>query len=74
MNTTEPTSHKPLRLWPGVAAAVLLVLFGYVIPIFVPRFAGLGDALGVRAARSSSSCGGCSSAARAGTSAWARSF
>ena len=22
MNTTEPTSYKPLRLWPGIAAAV----------------------------------------------------
>ena len=41
MNTTEPTSYKPLRLWPGIAAAVLLVLFGYVIPIFAPRYAGL---------------------------------
>jgi outer membrane protein assembly factor BamB len=42
MNTNEPTSRKPLRLWPGVAAAVLLVLVGYLIPIFVPRYAGLG--------------------------------
>ena len=42
MNTNEPASQKPLRLWPGVAAAVLLVLIGYVIPIFVPNFAGLG--------------------------------
>jgi outer membrane protein assembly factor BamB len=42
MNTNEPTPQKPLRLWPGVAAAVLLVLVGYVIPIFVPRYAGLG--------------------------------
>ena len=42
MNTNEPASQKPLRLWPGVAAAVLLVLVGYVIPIFVPSFAGLG--------------------------------
>ena len=42
MNMNEPASQKPLRLWPGVAAAVLLVLVGYVIPIFVPSFAGLG--------------------------------
>ena len=42
MNTNEPISRKPLRLWPGVAAAVLLVLVGYVIPIFAPRYAGLG--------------------------------
>ena len=42
MNTNEPAPRKPLRLWPGVAAAVLLVLIGYVIPIVVPRWAGLG--------------------------------
>ena len=42
MNTNESISRKPLRLWPGVAAAVLLVLVGYVIPIFAPRYAGLG--------------------------------
>ena len=41
MNTNDPTVRKPLRLWPGIAAAMLLVLFGYVIPIFVPQFAGL---------------------------------
>src|SRR6267142_4067860 len=40
--THELASRKPLRLWPGVAAAVLLVLVGYVIPIFAPRYAGLG--------------------------------
>ena len=42
MNMNEPASQRPLRLWPGVAAAVLLVLIGYVVPIFAPRFAGLG--------------------------------
>ena len=42
MNMNEPISQRPLRLWPGVAAAVLLVLIGYVVPIFSPRFAGLG--------------------------------
>ena len=42
MNMNEPASQKPLRLWPGVAAAVLLVLVGYIVPIFAPRFAGLG--------------------------------
>jgi len=41
MNTHEP-SQKPLRLWPGVAAAVLLVLVGYVLPIFQPEYAGYG--------------------------------
>ena len=42
MNMNEPASLRPLRLWPGMAAAVLLVLVGYVVPIFAPRFAGLG--------------------------------
>ena len=41
MPITEPMSPPPLRLWPGVAAAVLLVLAGYVVPIFEPRYAGL---------------------------------
>src|SRR5258708_12772345 len=42
MKTSEPTPRKPLRLWPGVAIAVLLVLVGYVIPIVLPAYAGLG--------------------------------
>ena len=47
MNTNEPTVRKPLRLWPGVTAAVLLVLVGFVMPIFVPAYAGLGMILAV---------------------------
>jgi outer membrane protein assembly factor BamB len=49
MNSNEPNPQKPLRLWPGVAAAALLVLVGYVIPVFAPQYAGLamiGAALG----------------------------
>jgi outer membrane protein assembly factor BamB len=42
MNINEATPRKPLRLWPGVVAAVLLVVVGYVTPIFAPRYAGLG--------------------------------
>jgi signal transduction histidine kinase len=42
MNTNEPISRKPLRLWPGIAVAVLLIVVGYVIPIFMPQYAGLG--------------------------------
>ncbi len=37
-----PTAPKPLRLWPGVAAAALLVLAGYVTPIFMPQYAVFG--------------------------------
>jgi outer membrane protein assembly factor BamB len=35
--TDVPTPRKPLRLWPGVAAAVLLCVLRYVIPAVVPR-------------------------------------
>src|SRR5687768_7823956 len=34
MNTNETTVRKPLRLWPGVALAVLLVLVRFVAPLF----------------------------------------
>ena len=50
--TGEPAPQKPLRLWPGVAAAVLLCLARYVMPIFVPSafdYAVLGGFLGVLA-------------------------
>ncbi len=35
--TDELTPRKPLRLWPSVIAAVLLLLFRYVIPIIEPE-------------------------------------
>ena len=35
--TDEPTPQKPLRLWPGVLAAVLLLLVRFVVPIVVPE-------------------------------------
>ncbi len=35
--TDEPTPQKPLRLWPGVVAAVLLLLLKFVVPIVVPE-------------------------------------
>jgi hypothetical protein len=40
--STFPTARKPLRLWPGIAAATLLVLAGYVTPIFMPQYAVFG--------------------------------
>jgi len=33
----ESSPRKPLRLWPGVVAAVLLLLFRFVVPIVVPE-------------------------------------
>jgi outer membrane protein assembly factor BamB len=41
MNANQPTVRKPLRLWPGIAGAVLLVIAGYVVPIVVPAYGGL---------------------------------
>ncbi|HYN02681.1 MAG TPA: hypothetical protein VE359_09565, partial [Vicinamibacteria bacterium] len=35
--TDEPTLQKPLRLWPGVVAAVLLVLVRIGLPIVSPE-------------------------------------
>ncbi|CAN5757180.1 PQQ-binding-like beta-propeller repeat protein [soil metagenome] len=35
-HTAEPKARKPLRLWPGVAAAVVLVLIRFVLPAVAP--------------------------------------
>src|SRR5215216_5315859 len=35
--TDEATLRKPLRLWPGVVAAVLLCVMRFVIPIAMPE-------------------------------------
>ena len=40
IETAAPASRKPLRLWPGAAAAVLLVLARFVLPWVVPGSGG----------------------------------
>src|SRR5215469_3322552 len=40
--TDELTPRKPLRLWPGVAAALLLCVLRFVIPIILPSAGVLG--------------------------------
>ena len=50
--TDEATPLKPLRLWPGVVAAVLLLLVRFVVPIVVPgtmMFGVLGGLVGALA-------------------------
>jgi outer membrane protein assembly factor BamB len=37
IQTNETTLRKPLRLWPGVAAAVTLVLIRFVLPVVAPK-------------------------------------
>jgi outer membrane protein assembly factor BamB len=38
----KPTARRPLRLWPGVAAAVLLLLGRFVVPFVMPELALYG--------------------------------
>ena len=47
MSTPEVTPRKPLRLWPGVAAAVLLLFVRFVLPLVAPKaeFFGMGASL-----------------------------
>src|SRR2546428_8070718 len=45
--SNEPTPRKPLRLWPGVAAAVLILLAMVAVPIVIPEFAIFGMLGGV---------------------------
>jgi len=52
VRTDEPMPSTPLRLWPGVVAAVLLVVVRYVLPALVPgavMIGVLGAALGTLA-------------------------
>jgi outer membrane protein assembly factor BamB len=45
MNTAEPTLRKPLRLWPGVVLAALLLLARFVWKIVVPGFGGFAQGM-----------------------------
>ena len=36
MNPIEPTSRKPVRLWPGVSIAVLMLLMRFGLPLAMP--------------------------------------
>jgi len=38
----EPTSQKPLRLWPGVVIVAVQWLLRFVLPIFVPETKAIG--------------------------------
>jgi outer membrane protein assembly factor BamB len=40
--TDASNPRQPLRLWPGVVAAVLLCVVRFLIPVFVPRAAAWG--------------------------------
>jgi outer membrane protein assembly factor BamB len=40
--TEERTQRRPLRLWPGVIIAVLVVLAKFVVPLFEPEAAIIG--------------------------------
>ncbi len=34
--TNKPTEKKPLRIWPGVVAAILLFLVKFIVPMVIP--------------------------------------
>ncbi|HYT75325.1 MAG TPA: PQQ-binding-like beta-propeller repeat protein [Vicinamibacterales bacterium] len=42
IQTHAPSSRKPLRLWPGVAAAVLLLVLRFIVPVLSPDAAVIG--------------------------------
>ncbi len=45
MNTEEPTLRKPLRLWPGVVLAALLLLARFGVKMIVPGFEGFSQGM-----------------------------
>ncbi len=50
MEIDKSSSRRPLRLWPGVAAAVVLLLVRFVVPAVVPGTFGIGVIGGLVAA------------------------
>src|SRR2546428_13629296 len=44
----EPTSQKPLRLWPGVVIAILQCLVRFGVPVVVPEATLVGVLAGPR--------------------------
>jgi len=42
VQTDKPTLRKPLRLWPGVVIAVLLLMLRFVIPVVAPEALAFG--------------------------------
>ena len=49
IQANEPTPRKPLRLWPGVAAAVLLLFIRFVLPVVAPKAEFFGMDTGILA-------------------------
>jgi outer membrane protein assembly factor BamB len=49
MELNISTRRKPLRLWPGVLSAVLLVVVGFVLPMIVPDARPFGLPIGILA-------------------------
>ncbi len=47
IKTNDATLPRPLRLWPGVVAAVLLVAVGVVLPIIAPSATLFGESIGI---------------------------
>ncbi|HVL68744.1 MAG TPA: PQQ-binding-like beta-propeller repeat protein [Vicinamibacterales bacterium] len=42
LHTDTSPAHRPLRLWPGIAAALLLVITRFVVPLVVPDASMIG--------------------------------
>jgi len=53
---SEPSTRKPLRLWPGVLAAVLLLLFRFGLPAVAPEAELFGMGIGLFGFLASSIC------------------